>query len=296
MDAWVDRFLAHKKIEFGASAHTLEAYGHDLAQFAAFCAGRGVHAVEGLATADVLAFVIHRRTVDKVSARTTARNLTAVRSFCKFLLDEGAIRENPAELIDPQKIPRALPKFLTEDEVERLLDAPDVAQPLGLRDRAMLETLYASGLRVSELVGLPLGALNLEIGLLRVVGKRRKERLVPLGDIAGGWLEKYLDEAPPALLKRRRSDAVFVTNRGGPMTRQHFHLLVDRYARRAGIDRKISPHVLRHSFATHLLEHGADLRSVQEMLGHADLSTTEIYTHVNRERLKVVHREHHPRG
>jgi integrase/recombinase XerD len=296
MDVWIDRFLAFKKIEMGASLHTLEAYGHDLAIFAAFCAKRGVTTVEGVTQAEILGFVVHRRQRDKVSARTTARNLTAIRNFCKFLLDEGAIHDNPAELVDMQKPARPLPKLLTENEVERLLDVPDLAKPNGLRDRAMLETLYASGLRVSELVRLPLGALNLDIGLLRIIGKRRKERLVPIGDEAAHWLEKYLGESRPALLDGRRSEAVFVTNRGGPMTRQHFHLLVDQYAKRAGIARKISPHVLRHSFATHLLEHGADLRSVQEMLGHANLTTTEIYTHINRERLKKVHQKHHPRG
>jgi integrase/recombinase XerD len=296
VDEWIDRFLAHKKIEFGASPHTLTAYAHDLALFAEFCASRGVMTIEAVGQVEILAFLARRREKDGVSARTAARNLVAIRNFCRFLLEENAIKTNPAELVDMQKLSRPLPKFLTEEEVDRLLAAPKDETPRGLRDRAMLETLYASGLRVTELVGLPLSALNLDIGLLRVVGKRRKERLVPVGDVARDWLVRYLEEARPKLLGRRTTEAVFVTNRGGAMTRQHFFLLVNRYARAAEIAQNVSPHVLRHSFATHLLERGADLRSVQEMLGHTDLSTTEIYTHINRERLKKVHAQHHPRG
>lgn len=296
MEEWIDRFLAHKKIEYGASPHTLEAYGHDLALFAAYCASRNVDDVRHIDAALVLGFIVRRRETDRVSARTAVRNQVALRNFFKFLMEENAIAENPAELVDMQKLAKPLPKVLTETEVEKLLNAPDLGKPHGLRDKAMLEMLYASGLRVSELVNLPRGAVDLEIGLLRVLGKRRKERLVPLGEEAIHWLKQYLDQARPLLLKNRQSDAVFVTNRGEPMTRQHFHLLVDHYGKGVGIRRKISPHILRHSFATHLLEHGADLRSVQEMLGHADLSTTEIYTHINRERLKKVHAHHHPRG
>jgi len=296
VDEWIDRFLAHKKIEYGAGKNTLDAYSRDLVLFASFCEQRGIDRLERITAAEVLGFVVHRREHDGVSARTVARNLVTVRNFLKFLYEENVIPANPAELVDTQKIGKPLPKVLTEQEVDALLAAPDTASPLGLRDKAMLETLYASGLRVSELVNLPLRALNLEIGLLRVIGKGNKERLVPIGDEAADWLTRYLQQARPVLLNHRTSPAVFVTNRGGPMTRQHFHLLVDRYGKAVGIKRKISPHVLRHSFATHLLEHGADLRSVQEMLGHADLSTTEIYTHINRERLKKVHTHHHPRG
>ncbi len=296
MDEWVDRFLAHKKIEYGASPHTLDAYGRDLSSFVAYCTKRHVTDVTKVTEAEILGYVIHRRAQDRVSARTVARNLIAVRNFLRFLHEEGVLAANPAELVEIPKLERSLPKVLTYAEVEALLGAPNTATPGGVRDRAMLEVLYASGLRVSELVGLPQRSVDLSIGILRVMGKGRKERLTPLGDVAGNWLQRYLDEARPHLLGRRLSDAVFVTNRGGPMTRQHFHVLIKKYARAAGIKRPVSPHVLRHSFATHLLEHGADLRAVQEMLGHADLSTTEIYTHINRERLKRVHREHHPRG
>jgi integrase/recombinase XerD len=274
----------------------LDAYGRDLSRFVTFCAERNISRVEQISEADVLGFVVRRRAKDQVSARTAARNLVAVRNFLRFLHEEGVIKSNPAELVDMQKMERPLPKVLTYQEVEAILESPNTTKPAGLRDRAMLEVLYASGLRVSELVGLPMRALNLQIGILRIWGKGRKERLVPIGDVANEWLRRYLDEARPALLKKRLSADVFVTNRGRPMTRQHFFLLVGKYARAGGIKRKVSPHVLRHSFATHLLEHGADLRAVQEMLGHADLSTTEIYTHVNRERLKKVHARHHPRG
>jgi integrase/recombinase XerD len=296
MDTWIDAFLAHKKVEFGASRHTLDAYSRDLARFADYCAGRGVTTVTAITQSEVLGFVVQRRNVDLVSAATTQRNLVAVRNFLKFLLQEGAITGNPAELVDLQKTRQRLPKTLSETEVEALLAAPDTATPLGMRDKAMLEVLYASGLRVSELVNLPLAALRLDIGILRVIGKRNKERLVPLGDEAAHWVQRYLDEERPAMVLREASAAVFISKKGGAMTRQHFHLLVSRYASAAGIKRKVSPHALRHSFATHLLTHGADLRAVQEMLGHADLSTTEIYTHINRERLKIVHDKHHPRG
>ncbi|MDP8222393.1 MAG: site-specific tyrosine recombinase XerD [Candidatus Lernaella stagnicola] len=296
MESWIDAYLAHKKVEDGASPHTLDAYGRDLARFATFCEGRDLTEVTAIDEAAVLAFVVHRRNVDGVSAVTAQRNLVAVRSFLRFLVFEGALPGNPAELVDLQKKKLRLPKTLNEKEVERLLAAPDVATPLGLRDKAMIETLYASGLRVSELVGLPMGALRLDIGILRVLGKRRKERLVPIGDEAGHWLQRYLDESRPRLLIKKAGDAVFLSQKGGPMTRQRFYVLVNHYAKLAGIPRKISPHVLRHSFATHLLAHGADLRAVQEMLGHTDLSTTEIYTHVTRERLKSIHHKHHPRG
>ena len=292
----LDRFLAYKQIEFGASPHTLEAYGRDLRLFIAYCEKKGVKKIRKITEVEILGFIIQRRGDDGVSARTANRNLVAVRSFLRFLHEEEIIPANPAELVDMQKPPLPLPKVMTEEEVEDLLAAPDANRPLGLRDKTMLEVLYATGLRVSELVNLPLGSLNLQIGYLRVMGKGRKERLVPLGDAAVEWLQKYLDETRPVILKRKASAAVFVTNRAGPMTRQHFHLLIDRYAKKVGIQRKVSPHVLRHSFATHLLEHGADLRAVQEMLGHVDLSTTEIYTHINRERLKKIHHKHHPRG
>lgn len=228
--------------------------------------------------------------------RTTARLLSSVRRFYQHQVREGRLHADPSALIDAPKLGRPLPKTLSEAEVEALLAAPAVDDALGLRDRAMLELIYASGLRVSELVGLAVHQLNLRQGVVRVFGKGAKERLVPLGEEAAGWLERYLRDARPALLDGAPSDALFVTRRGGGMTRQAFWHLIKRYARRVGVRTELSPHTLRHSFATHLLNHGADLRAVQMLLGHHNLSTTQIYTYVARERLKDVHAAHHPRG
>jgi integrase/recombinase XerD len=219
-----------------------------------------------------------------------------LKRFFQFAVREGLRGDDPAGALESPRLPRSLPKSLSEAEVESLLAAADVSTPQGVRDRAMLETLYASGLRVSELVGLKTMQVSLDMGVVRVLGKGAKERLTPLGEEAVAWIERYQREARPALLAGRKSDALFVTARGGPMTRQGFWTLVKRHARAAGIRAPISPHTLRHAFATHLINHGADLRVVQLLLGHADISTTQIYTHVARERLKALHRRHHPRG
>jgi integrase/recombinase XerD len=232
----------------------------------------------------------------RAKPRTTGRLVSSLKRFFQFALREGLRKDDPAVELDSPKVPRSLPKSLSEAEVESLLGAPDVDTPQGLRDRAMLETLYASGLRVSELVGLKQLQVSLDMGVVRVLGKGSKERLAPLGEEAIAWIERYVRESRPALLSGKRSDALFVTTRGGPMTRQAFWKLVQRHAEAAGIRRAISPHTLRHAFATHLINHGADLRVVQLLLGHADISTTQIYTHVARERLKQLHRKHHPRG
>jgi len=226
----------------------------------------------------------------------TSRLVSALKRFFQFALREGLRGDDPASGLDSPKLPRTLPKSLSEEEVEALLAAPDVSSAQGLRDRAMLETLYASGLRVSELVTLKTVQASLDMGVVRVLGKGSKERLTPLGEEAVSWIARYQREARPQLLGARKSDALFVTGRGGPMTRQAFWGLVKRHAATAGIKRDISPHTLRHAFATHLINHGADLRVVQLLLGHADISTTQIYTHVARERLKALHRKHHPRG
>jgi integrase/recombinase XerD len=222
--------------------------------------------------------------------------VSALKRFFQFALREGLRRDDPAAALDSPKLPRSLPRTLSEEEVEAILAAPALDTAQGLRDRAMLETLYASGLRVSELVGLKTVQVSLDMGVVRVLGKGSKERLTPLGEEAIAWIQRYQREARPDLLGARKSDALFVTARGGPMTRQGFWGLVKRYAAAAGIARAISPHTLRHAFATHLINHGADLRVVQLLLGHADISTTQIYTHVARERLKALHRKHHPRG
>jgi integrase/recombinase XerD len=229
--------------------------------------------------------------------RTTARLLSSLRRFYGYLVREEKIKTDPTVLIDSPKLGRPLPKSLTEEQVEKLLESPDVTKPLGLRDRAMLETLYATGLRVSELVGLTLSQVSLTQGVVRVIGKGDKERLVPLGEEAISWISRYLAEGRPKLVKSRSTDALFTTTRGGPMTRQAFWHNLKGHTRQAGIDaKKLSPHTLRHAFATHLLNHGADLRVVQMLLGHADLSTTQIYTHVAQARLKTLHEQHHPRG
>jgi integrase/recombinase XerD len=228
--------------------------------------------------------------------RTTSRLVSSLKRFFQFAVREGLRADDPARDLESPRLPRSLPRSLSEAEVEALLAAPDAATALGLRDRAMLETLYASGLRVSELVDLKIVQVSLDMGVVRVLGKGAKERLTPLGEEAIEWIVRYPREARPELLGGRNSDALFVTARGAPMTRQAFWALVKRHGAKAGIRSSLSPHTLRHAFATHLVNHGADLRVVQLLLGHADISTTQIYTHVARERLKALHRKHHPRG
>lgn len=237
-----------------------------------------------------------RRFDDGIKSRSTARFLSSLRRFYAYLVREGVISVDPTVDVDMPKLDQPLPKGLSEADVERLLVAADTSSPIGLRDRAMLETLYAAGLRVSELVGLILSLVNLPAGVVRVTGKGGRDRVVPLGEEALQWLNLYLDDGRDKLLRGRSSEAVFVTSRGAGMTRQAFWHMIKRRALAAGIDRPLSPHTLRHAFATHLLNHGADLRTVQMLLGHADLSTTQIYTHVARERLKRLHAQHHPRG
>lgn len=290
--AEIQTFLERLWAEDGLSDSTLASYRTDLAGFARFQASHG----KGLADAsreDISRYLGNRG----VSARSNARLLSALRRFFADRLRQGRQTENPTLLIAPPKLPRSLPKALPEAQVEALIAAPDVESTQGLRDRTMLELMYACGLRVSELVDLPLAAFNPRQGVLRVRGKGGRERLVPVGEEALDWLQRYLGEARPALAKRRDSPAMFLGNRGVAMSRQMFWNLSKRYAIRAGIDAaKVSPHVLRHSFATHLLNHGADLRALQMLLGHSSLSTTQIYTLVAKEGLKRLHQQHHPRG
>jgi integrase/recombinase XerD len=293
-EALLERFLDALWTEHGLSDHTLAAYRADLKGVALFFKKRAV----SLASAqrqDLLSYLTQRVKAG-ARPRTTSRLLSSLRRFYQYLVREGRMQVDPSAQIDAPKLGRPLPKALTEAEVDALLQAPDVKQFLGLRDRAMLELLYACGLRVTELVNLQVSQLNLRQGVLRVVGKGNKERLVPLGEEAAEWIQRYVEEARPTLLRGRMSDAFFVTQRGTAMTRQAFWYLIKRYAQRAGIVTGLSPHSLRHSFATHLLNHGADLRALQMLLGHSNLSTTQIYTHVARERLKGVHAAHHPRG
>ncbi len=297
--ALVERFCDALWVERGLSANTLAAYASDLHGFARWLgeASPGDEArLSAAGAADIQAYLAALIATGR-KPRSTARLLSSLRRFYAWLLREGLRRDDPASLIDAPRIGRPLPGSLSEADVERLLAAPDVGTTLGLRDRAMLEMLYACGLRVSELVALSLAQVGLRQGVLRVFGKGGKERLLPVGEEACEWLARYLDEARPQLLAGvEGSDAVFVTRRGGPMTRVNFWYRIKDYARRAQIAAALSPHTLRHAFATHLVNHDADLRVVQMLLGHSDLSTTQIYTHVARERLQALHAEHHPRG
>lgn len=293
----LDDFSDALWLEDGLSRNTLESYRGDLTQFRAWLV-KQKPAGGSLATAtraDLLEFLAHRVS-GKIKASTTSRELSSLRRFYGFLLRQGRIQTDPSHDIDMPKLSRHLPVSLTETEVEVLLNAPDIGQPLGLRDRTMLEILYASGLRVSELVNLDIGQVNLNVGVVRVLGKGGKERLAPLGEEAVEWATIYIRDIRPSLLGGKTSNALFVTSRGCAMTRQAFWHLIKRHAVSAGISGSLSPHTLRHAFATHLLNHGADLRVVQMLLGHADISTTQIYTHVARERLKQIHALHHPRG
>lgn len=290
--ALIERFIDALWMERGLADNTLSAYRTDVRHFAVWLDACGGDLTQA-SRRDVLAYMAD--CVD-VPSRTLARRLSSLRRLFQYLLREGRVASDPCAEIQTPRLGRSLPKSLSERDVERLLLAADTSRHLGLRDRAMLETLYATGLRVSELVGLLVAQVNLNQGVVRVLGKGNKERVVPLGEEAGEWLQRYLDRARPALAKRKHSDAVFLTSRAQPMTRQAFWYLIKRYAKRAGIDKPLSPHTLRHAFATHLLNHGADLRVVQMLLGHSDISTTQIYTHVARERLRQLHAEHHPRG
>ena len=292
--ASIDRFVDALWIEEGLAANTLAAYRRDLALLAAWLARDGGRALLEASESDLRGYALERHAA---SAPTTAnRRLTVFKRFFRWAVREGLRDADPTLKLDSARQPLRVPKSLSEAQVEALLAAPDVETPLGLRDRAMLELLYASGLRVSELVGLKTVHVGFSEGTLHVTGKGSKERLVPFGEEALAWLERYLRDGRGAILGRRSSDALFVTARGGPMTRQMFWKLIKALAVRAGIAVPLSPHTLRHAFATHLLNHGADLRTVQMLLGHADISTTTIYTHVARERLRQLHARHHPRG
>jgi integrase/recombinase XerD len=282
-------------LEDGLSRNTLEAYRRDLNQFARWLeAQQGKRLIDGNVV-DIQSYLGHQFR-KKTRASSAARLLSSLKRFYRYCLRQGMVKADPTLKIDSPKLPRSLPKSLTEEDVESLLAAPAVERALGLRDKAMLETLYASGLRVSELVSLKLGQVSQDMGVVRVMGKGSKERLVPLGEEALAWIRRYLKEARPELLGGRSSDDLFVTARGAAMTRQMFWHLLRHHGLKAGLKKPISPHTLRHAFATHLLNHGADLRVVQLLLGHSDISTTQIYTHVARERLKQLHAKHHPRG
>jgi integrase/recombinase XerD len=290
----IDQFLDAVWMERGLSPNTLAAYRADLTALARWLEERGSGLLSA-SRADVLAFMAARLEAG-ARPRSTARQLSSFRRFYRHMVRVGTLREDPTAQIDMPKVGRSLPKSLTEEEVEALLAAPAAGEPLGHRDRTMLEVLYATGLRVSELVSLRISSVNLSQGVLRIVGKGDRERLIPLGEEAVQWLQQFVQGPRAEILLERQTDYLFPTRRGDRMTRQAFWHIIKRHARTAGIQKELSPHTLRHAFATHLLNHGADLRVVQMLLGHSDLSTTQIYTHVARERLKDLHSQHHPRG
>jgi len=290
----IDRFLDAVWMERGLSPNTLSAYRADLIGLDRWLGSHGT-LISSATRADLQAFLAWR-VEQGARPRSTARQLSSFRRFYRYLLRESALKEDPTAQIAMPKIGRALPKSLTEEEVDSLLGAPATRDPLGHRDRTMLEVLYATGLRVSELVNLKINQINLNQGVLRIVGKGDRERLIPLGDESVRWLNEFLQGARLEILLERQTDYLFPTRRGERMTRQAFWHIIKRYATKACISKDLSPHTLRHAFATHLLNHGADLRVVQMLLGHSDLSTTQIYTHVARERMKELHAMHHPRG
>jgi integrase/recombinase XerD len=290
----VDRFLDSIWAERGLSQNSLESYRRDLLKLSKQLSSKNKTLISA-GREDLLSTLASEVAAGK-SPRSLSRYLSAYRQFYRWLVRERLVEEDPTALIESPKLGRGLPKALPESQVEALLEAPDTDHVLGLRDRAMLELMYATGLRVSELVGLQITGLNLNQGVIRVLGKGQKERLIPLGEEASTWINRYLNESRPALMKGGQSSFVFVSSRKSGLTRQAFWYAVRRHAAKAGIAKSISPHMLRHSFATHLLNHGADLRVVQLLLGHSDLSTTQIYTHIAREGLKTLHKAHHPRG
>ena len=292
--ALIQRFIDALWVEDGLATLTLDAYKRDLTLFAHWLAETAGRNLETTREADLRGYIAHRHA--GTQATTANRRLTVFKRFFRWALREHVVHEDATLRLGSARQPLRVPKMLSEVQVDALLSAPDVASSLGLRDRAMLELMYASGLRVTELVGLASVRVGLGEGVVRVMGKGNQERLVPFGDQARDWLERYLAQSREAILGGQRSDALFVTARGGAMTRQMFWTLVKRHAVTAGIRAPLSPHTLRHAFATHLLNHGADLRAVQLLLGHADIATTTIYTHVARERLRALHAAHHPRG
>ncbi|MFZ2541291.1 MAG: site-specific tyrosine recombinase XerD [Gallionella sp.] len=292
----LDEFSDNLWLEDGLSRNTLDSYRRDLSKFSAWLEQQRALTILQTTHGDIQGYLAYLVVVQKAKATSTGRSISSLKRLFRYLSRQGKISTDPTLQIDTPKLPRSLPKSLTEKDIEQLLDAPNVQTPLGLRDRTMFEVLYATGLRVSELVTLRITQVSMDMGVVRVMGKGSKERLVPLGEEALDWLRRYLADGRGVLLGKQVSDAVFVTARGKGMTRQMFWYLIKKHAKQGGLNKPMSPHTLRHAFATHLLNHGADLRVVQMLLGHADISTTQIYTHVARERLKALHAMHHPRG
>jgi integrase/recombinase XerD len=288
----VDQFINHLRVEKGLADNTIQSYSRDLVRFFQFLEGRKLSPLHA-SQDDIMDYMGTLQ--GHLSVRSCARNLSALKMFFRFLVSDGKIKSSPARLLAAPKLPQRLPGVLSRQEVDLLLSQPDVLNHRGQRDKAMLELLYATGLRVSELVGLNISNINLEAGYVRMVGKGSKERMVPMGSRALEVLRAYLSEGRVRLLKNKSSSSLFLNSRAEPITRQGFWKIIKKYGRKAGIKKEITPHKLRHSFASHLLEGGADLRSVQVMLGHADISTTQIYTHITKKRLKQIHEKYHPR-
>ena len=294
MQTYLDIFLDYLKIEKGLSSNTVNAYRADLEKYFIFLKKKGKKSLEEVTKEDIIDFLFSLRETHAISS--IARFFSSIRSFYRFLFREKILKTDPTQLIEYPKLEKKIPEVLNFWEVEKLLKTPSLRTPQGIRDRAILEVMYATGLRVSELAKLKLKDVNIEIGFLRCQGKGSKERIIPLGRIAKKFLEKYLFNARPKLLKGKESEFLFLAQGGHPLSRQSIWKMIKKMVKRAKIKKEVSPHTLRHSFATHLLERGADLRSVQEMLGHASITTTQIYTHINRLRLKEIHRQFHPRA
>ncbi|MCD6353612.1 MAG: site-specific tyrosine recombinase XerD [Proteobacteria bacterium] len=295
MDKHIDNFFNYIVIEKGLSNNTVVSYSRDIRKFIDFLGKNEISDLSRITNVHIVSFLVELRS-QGLSSRTTGRNLSAVRMFFRFLVRENFLKTDPTINIESPKIRPHLPSVLSISEVDSFLSQPDITTLKGLRNKAMLELLYATGIRVSELVGLKINSLNQEAGYLISFGKGSKERIIPIGDTARHYLKEYLTTARPKFLKGSMSDFLFVNVSRGKLSRQGFWKIVKRYALKAGINKKLSPHTIRHSFATHLLERGADLRSVQIMLGHVDISTTQIYTHISQERLKKIHKQYHPRA
>ncbi len=295
MDMLIDHFTHFLAVEKGLSANTLESYQRDLVMYVSYLREAGVKEIQDSSRTHIIGYLMSLQQKGRATA-TLSRNMASIRAFYQFLVRDKWMNNDPSIHLETPKIEKRLPKVLSVDEVERLLEGPDMTNPAGIRDKAMLELLYATGIRVSELVNLQISDVNLEMGFLKCMGKGSKERIIPLGRIAIEVVQKYIQAGRPRLMKASSEHALFLNHLGKKITRQGFWKIIKKYAQKAGVRIEITPHTLRHSFATHLLENGADLRSVQEMLGHADISTTQIYTHITRSRIKDVYAKTHPRA
>lgn len=295
MEEEIRQFIVYLGVEKGLSQNTQAAYRRDLNKFMDYLKGKGISSLEEVTRSQIVAYLAFLLDYGAAPA-SVARNLSSIKTFYRFLINEGLIKDNPTENLESPRLKRKLPGVLTVDEVDRLLTMPDPVKPLGIRDRAMFELMYASGMRVSELLALKVDDVNLSAGFAHCMGKGKKERIVPINQTAIEWVTRYLTRTRPMLLNDLGERTLFLNAHGQPMTRQGFWKLLSGYARKANIEKEVTPHTLRHSFATHLLENGADLRAVQEMLGHADIGTTQIYTHLTRSRIREVYNASHPRA